>query len=511
MATVFLAEDQRLKREVAVKRMHSESPDEVAKRFQREAHLGATLNHPNLVSIFDIEADEENVLIVMEYVAGGTLKDALARGPLPRDAALKVLKGIAAALDYSHEHGVVHRDVKPANILLDEDGRAKLADLGIATAAEVTSITRTGAVMGTAAYMAPERLDGDPGGPEADIYGLATVAYEALTGYKARQGRTAVEIAHMVTSTPAPDLRLRMPEAPPEAAEILARGMAREPAERPGSAGEFIRELCQAFENADATDPAPDEGTAATAWLPDTGEAGRDHTPPAAAAHTAAPKPARRAPAAGRSERRWLLPVAGLVAALLAIAVILALASGDDGERGGSGDQAAQDEGDVGGQSESGGSGGEGSGDAGAGSGGDASGGGGAPADTVKSFYTLAAEDDFEAAWELLGPGAREQLQGYDTFVATLDSLESIEFPVLRAQQASGETATVEINSVATHTDRIDRCTGTVELTSTGGEWRIDQLNVDECSQEPTGGQTQGDTPGKGPDEGKRKKPKKAK
>ena len=163
MATVLLAEDERLGRQVAVKRMHAESPEEVAKRFQREAHLGASLNHPNIVSIFDIETDDENVLIVMEYVAGGTLKDALARGPLPREAAFKVLRGVAAALDYAHEHDVIHRDVKPANVLLDEDGRAKLADLGIATAAEVTSDHATGAVLGTASYMPPERLDGQPG------------------------------------------------------------------------------------------------------------------------------------------------------------------------------------------------------------------------------------------------------------------------------------------------------------------------------------------------------------
>src|SRR4051812_16563651 len=184
MATVLLAEDERLGRQVAVKRMHAESPEEVAKRFQREAQLGASLNHPNVVSVFDIETDDENVLIVMEYVPGGTLKDALARGPLPREAAFKVLRGVASAVDYAHQHDIVHRDIKPANILMGTDGRAKLADLGIATAAEVTSITRTGSVLGTASYMAPERLDGQPGGPAVDVYGLAAVAYETLTGRK---------------------------------------------------------------------------------------------------------------------------------------------------------------------------------------------------------------------------------------------------------------------------------------------------------------------------------------
>jgi serine/threonine-protein kinase len=501
MATVFLAEDQRLHREVAVKRMHAESPDEVAKRFQREAHLGATLNHPNIVSIFDIEADDENVLIVMEYVSGGTLKDALARGPLPRQHALKVLKGVGAALDYAHEHGVVHRDVKPANVLLDAEGRAKLADLGIATAAEVTSITRTGAVLGTAAYMAPERLDGEPGGPAVDIYALATVAYEVLTGHKARQGRSAVEVAHMVMSAPPPDLSTQMPDAPQEAVDVLARGMARDPGERPASAGELVRELCQAFENADATDPVAEDRTAATAWLPATDEAPRERPVPT------------RASAGPPSDRRWLLPVAGLVAALLAVAVILALAGGDDGDGGGSGEPSAQDSGDVRGQDESGGSSGEGDSGGGA-AGGDSGGGAGgvdSPAEALRAFYTRAADDEFESAWELAGPGVREQLGGYDSFVGTLRSLESIEFPTLRTQEQSGESATVQFDSVATHPDRIDRCSGTAELASSGGGWRIERLNVGTCDQEPRGGETQGGTPGKGPDDGRRKKAKKPK
>ena len=525
MATVFLAEDARLGRQVAVKRMHAESPDEVAKRFQREAQLGASMNHPNLVSIFDIEADEENVLIVMEYVAGGTLKDALARGPLQVDGAIKVLRGIGAALDYAHDHDVFHRDVKPANVLLDLDGRAKLADLGIATAAEVTSITRTGAVMGTASYMAPERLDGEPGGRAADIYSLATVAYEVLTGHKARQGRSAVEVAHMVVSTPPPDLRMQMPEAPPEAADALARGMARDPAERPPTAGAFVRELCETFEQADATDAAPDEGTAATAWLPATGELERHDTPAAAPAavtpHRASTaRPARDTPARARQDRRWLLPVVGLVAALLAVAVILALATGDDGDGGGSEDQAAQEEGqgDVGGESESEsgagagageqGGGGEGGSGAGGGEGGGAAGGnpGGAdspPAAAVRDFYTRAAGDDFEGAWELAGPEAREQFGSYDRFVGTLDTLERIEFPTLQVAAERGNSATVRLESVATHTDRVDRCSGTAEVASSGGEWRVGRLSVD-CSSGGSGS-------GKGPDEGKPVTPKKPK
>ncbi|HEX5908886.1 MAG TPA: serine/threonine-protein kinase, partial [Thermoleophilaceae bacterium] len=156
MARVFLAEDQRLGRQVAVKRLHAHSPEDIARRFQREARLGAALNHPNLVAVYDVETDGESVLIVMEYVEGTTLADELKAGALGVDRTVAMISDVAAALDAVHEKGIVHRDVKPANVLLrSKDGMAKLADLGIATAAESTRITVSGTVMGTAAYMAP--------------------------------------------------------------------------------------------------------------------------------------------------------------------------------------------------------------------------------------------------------------------------------------------------------------------------------------------------------------------
>ena len=164
MARVLLAEDERLGRQVAIKQMHSSAPEDSARRLQREARIGAALSHPNLVSVFDIETEDESVLIVMEYVEGETLRDALARGPLESERALAVVRDIAAALDHVHAQGVVHRDVKPANVLIGRDG-AKLADLGIATAAEATRITVSGTVLGTAAYMAPEQLEGERAGP----------------------------------------------------------------------------------------------------------------------------------------------------------------------------------------------------------------------------------------------------------------------------------------------------------------------------------------------------------
>src|SRR3954453_22455650 len=183
MATVMLAEDERLGRQVAVKLLHAESPEDTAQRFRREARLGASLNHPNIVSIFDIESDDEGVLIVMEYVQGETLRDVIERGPTSPSRALEILRGVAEALDHAHGEGIVHRDVKPANVLVGADGRVKLADLGIATAVEGTRITMSGTVLGTAAYMAPEQLEGSgKPGPAADAYSLAVVAGEGLSG-----------------------------------------------------------------------------------------------------------------------------------------------------------------------------------------------------------------------------------------------------------------------------------------------------------------------------------------
>ena len=237
MARVHLAEDERLGRLVAVKRLHADSPHDAALRFEREAKLGASLNHPNLVSIYDIESDGESVLIVMEYVDGETLNDAIGRGPLLARRVAAIVRDVASGLDHAHRHGVVHRDVKPANILLRDDGTAKLADLGIASAAEQTSITRSGVVMGTSSNKAPEQLDGVTAGPATDVYALAAVAFEALSGTKARAGKTPLEIAHEIVNERPPDLARAWPSAPPAAAAALERGMARRPSDRPPSAG----------------------------------------------------------------------------------------------------------------------------------------------------------------------------------------------------------------------------------------------------------------------------------
>ena len=328
MATVYLAEDERLGRKVAVKRLHSDSPEDAAQRFEREAKVGASLSHPNLVTVFDTVADDDGVLIVMEYVEGENLAQLMARERVPAEQGLAVIKGVAGALDHAHQAGVVHRDIKPANILVSPDGKAKLVDLGIATATERTQITQAGTVLGTPSYMAPEQLEGGKITKAVDIYALGAVAFELLSGQKARKGRTPVEIAHQIASDPAPDIREVWSDAPPAAADLLQRAMARDPEDRPRSAGQLARGLEEAFDTEVPRTTRPLAG-AVPFQAGERDDATQEHTPPRAAA----PPPRRREPVAHQTRRRlprWI-PVAALIAVLLVTAgAIAALSDGGD-------------------------------------------------------------------------------------------------------------------------------------------------------------------------------------
>jgi serine/threonine protein kinase len=257
-ATVVLAEDMTLGRLVALKRVNTLWDASARSRMRREALVGASLSHPNLVSIYDVfAAEDDEQVIVMEYVAGETLRDALRGGSgLAVAEGLRVIEGVSAALDAIHRRGIVHRDVKPANILLGADGAIKLADLGIASAADRTRITADGAVLGTFSYMAPEQLDGARPTAAVDVYALATVAFEVLSGRKARLEANPFALAHAISTQPPPDLSEVWPQAPRAAVELLVRGMSREPSQRPRSAGELAGRLRGALER-HATAPMP--------------------------------------------------------------------------------------------------------------------------------------------------------------------------------------------------------------------------------------------------------------
>jgi serine/threonine protein kinase len=185
MAGVWSAEDELLARPVAIKVLAAHLAEDAisATRFQREARAAARLSsHPNVVTVYDVGEHAGRAFIVMECLQGGTVADRLRAGRPARRQALTWLRDAAAALDYAHERGVVDRDVKPGNLLLDEHDRVRVADFGIARVATDDTVTGTGQLLGTAAYLSPEQVEGDPTTPASDRYALAVVAFELLTG-----------------------------------------------------------------------------------------------------------------------------------------------------------------------------------------------------------------------------------------------------------------------------------------------------------------------------------------
>jgi serine/threonine protein kinase len=243
MASVHLARDEELDRRVAVKILHARlaNDDAFRERFIREARLAASLSHPNVVQVFDAGRDETgHPYIVMECVDGETLAAELARrGRIPVERALSLGRQACAGLSAAHAAGFVHRDVKPHNLLVRPDGTLKVADFGIARAAAAAGLTQTGAVLGTAAYLAPEQAAGEQVTPAADVYSLAAVLYEALAGRTPHQFESLVELVRKQREEPITPLREIAPEVPPTVEEVLMRSLAREPVYRPADAGEL--------------------------------------------------------------------------------------------------------------------------------------------------------------------------------------------------------------------------------------------------------------------------------
>ena len=247
MATVYLGHDSELDRPVAIKVLAENlTGDETfRRRFLREAQLAARLSHPNVVSVYDAgEQADGRPYIVMEHVDGETLADVLRkRGPLPADEAATLAAQACRGLAHAHAAGLVHRDVKPQNLLLRRDGTLKVADFGIARAAEGTALTEAGTVLGTAAYLSPEQALGQEATPAADVYSLGAVLYELLTGRPPYQLESLADLAARQAEgaiTPVSELATGIPQRVEDA---VMRSLARNPAYRPTSAGELAREL----------------------------------------------------------------------------------------------------------------------------------------------------------------------------------------------------------------------------------------------------------------------------
>ena len=314
MSTVVRAFDDRLERDVAVKLLaeHLADDDQFVARFRREALSVARLVHPNIVQVFDFGLDEatHRQYIVMELVRGRSGAEILRdEGVLELRDALSIVAQACRGLEYAHRNGVVHRDVKPGNLLRGEDGVVKLADFGIAKAfSDESSITQVGSVLGTAAYLAPEQAAGEPAGPAADLYALGVVAYQLLSGRLPYEAQSLTELALKQQREVPPRLDELNPDVSPQLAMAVDRALALDPRQRPASADELRshagRRSARHRARLDRPDDVPRRGAA-------------DRAPPASSDSSARARPASRArrsssasrgPRARRARRRRPTP-----------------------------------------------------------------------------------------------------------------------------------------------------------------------------------------------------------
>lgn len=283
MGDIFRAVDAELGRTVAIKLLAERfaRDEQLRARFRREALAAARVSgNPNIVTIFDVAEFEGRPLIVMEYLPGGSLEDRVrGRAPCAVPQVLAWLDQAAAALDAAHEAGVVHRDVKPGNLLLDDRDRVKVGDFGIASAAGLDSFTKTGTILGTAGYLSPEQAVGERATPASDRYSLAVVAWELLVGRRPFEAESATAEALAHANAPVPHIQRANPALPAEYDPVFRQALAKDPAERFGSAAELVGALRRATEDAAGATAAFD------AW-PAPASPRRRQAPP--------PRPARR-------------------------------------------------------------------------------------------------------------------------------------------------------------------------------------------------------------------------
>jgi eukaryotic-like serine/threonine-protein kinase len=340
MSTVFLATDTVLERDVAIKLLAehlAEDPDFVA-RFRREALAAARLQHPNIVQVFDSGQDESSArhYIVMEYVDGPSCADVLReRKQMEIDETVRIVRDACHGLDYAHRAGVVHRDVKPGNLLVGEQGFTKLADFGIAKAAEQTRITQVGSVLGTAAYLSPEQARGEEAGPPSDIYSLGVCAYQFLTGRLPHEYSSLTELALKQQQEGVEAITAARPEVPRELDQAIRLALERDPQMRYSSAIEMAQAL-EAGLNGEST--AATQALAATDYGRDATMATRAMRTRSAPAPAPAPRPrdrtgtrapARQATRAPARKRRFsgALALLAVIAAIVVVGLALLASS----------------------------------------------------------------------------------------------------------------------------------------------------------------------------------------
>ena len=288
MAEVWEGRDEVLDRPVAVKVLHPQlaGDEEFQERFRREAVAAARLAHPNIVAIFDTGIDGDVAYIIMELVPGRPLRDMLrANGQLPVMRAVAIAAAVADALDYAHQAGIVHRDVKPGNILVGDDGRVKVTDFGIAKAAAGHDLTEAGTMLGTAKYLAPEQVAGKPQDRRSDVYGLGVVLYEMLCGRAPFVGDNDMAVVYQHAHADATRPRQLRPDIPRRLEAVILKAMAKAPEQRYATAGDMRRALLAVRLDHDDGD---DEDITTTLYV-------------------------RDAPSFSQTERSWLVPVVLIV------------------------------------------------------------------------------------------------------------------------------------------------------------------------------------------------------
>jgi serine/threonine protein kinase len=506
MARVYLGRDEVLDRPVAVKvlkPMHGDS--DIGIRFRREGRTAARLSHPNIVQVYDAgEGDldgSEVSYIVMEYLSGGDLKELIdARGRLGDAELARIGEEVCSGLAHAHGRGVVHRDIKPHNILLDEKGRAKVSDFGIARALDTTQATRTGAYLGTALYSSPEQLQGHKVTPKSDVYSLGTTLYQAAAGEPPFTG-TPIEVASQHVSKPPPPLK-ELGKADLDVGEemeaLILACLAKDADDRPSA-----EEAQKRFGEVSPT----------AVVVPETAPA----EPPPQSPRKAPREPQRVRPAptvassAGRTGRRGR--GRGVLAALALVAVLAVIGAftlpglldgggtntsqgnppneravagssnrdGGDENQGSRGDgggaventteptvqeaanpeetpAASDNESDENGQQEQNDSPEQ------------------AAAQTIRDFYQTAAGPNYESSWNYLSSRYQQELGFRENMTDQFATLESVEFTSGPTAQVDGDAATVSFSTVARHTDRTDTPSLTATLVNEDGEWKIDSL-----------------------------------
>jgi serine/threonine-protein kinase len=332
MASVWLARDELLGRRVAVKVLHTDlaGDEKLRARFRQEAIAAARLSHPNIVATYDTGEDDDLAFIVMELVEGESLRQVLDRKrSLDVDPSVDIARQIAAALDAAHRNGIVHRDVKPANVLVPREGPVKVTDFGIAKATGGGDFTRTGMVVGTARYLSPEQVQGQPTDARTDVYALGLVLYEMLAGRPAYQGDSEMATALARLTGPPPPIGSIRPGVPAGLASVLDHALQPDPAHRIPSAAAF-GELLERGPNAA---PAPHPRSAAPAAPPPQPASRSRPVEPTRSQNRPAPQPRPR-----RQRGRWLRVLAFLVfLALLGVAAGLITARIIDDNQGGGG------------------------------------------------------------------------------------------------------------------------------------------------------------------------------